>query len=172
MKRFLFCITLIVVTVFVTASLYQPVSIALFNIREPYFKSPIMNGSGELTIRSDSRGDGHYGAKRRNNRTHSGIDIAAPVGTPVYAAKSGIAFCGKVPTGYGKYVMIYHPDGSQTMYAHLSDWAVVSTQKIARGQVVGFVGKSGNAANKHIQPHLHFEIRKTGKPQNPMELMR
>jgi murein DD-endopeptidase MepM/ murein hydrolase activator NlpD len=96
----------------------------------------------------------------------------APIGTPVYASKSGMAFRGMVPTGYGKYIMIYHPDGSQTFYGHLSEWTVVSTQRVAQGEIVGFTGNTGNAKNRAIQPHLHFEIRKGGEPVDPQDIIR
>ena len=156
----------------VTAILCNPVSVILFHLTEPNFACPIKAEAGRIVIRNDTRGDGDFGAKRRNGRSHSGIDILAPVGTPVYASKSGIAFCGNVPTGYGKYVMIYHPDGFQTMYGHLSDWCVESTKKVHRGDIIGFVGKTGNASYKDVEPHLHFEIRKDGEPQDPRGLIK
>jgi len=155
-----------------TAISYNPVSVAVYKAAEPYFSCPVKSDSSKMLIRNDSRGDGDYGAKRRNGRVHSGIDIVAPVGTPVYAAKSGIAFCGNVPMGYGKYVMIYHPDGYQSFYGHLSAWCVQSTKKVRRGDLIGFVGKTGNADNKSIEPHLHFEIRKDGEVQDPRNIMR
>lgn len=153
----------------ITAALYTPLSLAIFRVSEPYFIYPV---KGRAVIRSDSYGDGEFGAKRSGGRKHAGIDILAPVGTNVYAAKSGIAFCGNVPTGYGKYVMIHHPDGMQTMYGHLSDWKVYSGQRIRRGALIGLVGKTGNAANKLIEPHLHFEIRSRGEAVDPEGLIR
>ena len=160
------------ITVFITVILYTPVSIAIYKLREPYFRTPVKVDTGGLVIRNDIYGEGDFGAKRRNGRSHSGIDIQAPVGTPVFASKSGIAFCGNIPTGYGKYVMIYHPDGFQTIYGHLSNWAVYTTQKVCQGGLIGFVGKTGNAASKHIQPHLHFEVRRDGKSTDPQPLMK
>ena len=159
-------------TVLATVLLYQPVSVIYFKITEPYFRSPLDISVDKLTIRNDSHGDGEYGAKRRNGRSHAGVDIFAPIGAPVYAARSGLAFFGNVPTGYGKYVMIYHPDGYQSIYGHLLNWNGKAAKKVRRGELIGFVGKTGNAANKLIQPHLHFEIRKDGEPQEPLKLMR
>ncbi len=155
-----------------TYTFYDPVSAAIYKFSEPDFRCPIKLESGRLVIRNDSHGDGDFGAKRRNGRFHSGIDIVAPVGTPVYAARSGIAFCGNVPTGYGKYVMIYHPDGTQSYYGHLSAWCVASTTKVHRGDIIGFVGKTGNASSREMEPHLHFEIRRDGEPQDPQGLMK
>ena len=171
-RLFLFFLT-VVATAVITAILYKPVSVAVFMVAEPYFGQPVKPDRGRsIIIRNDAMGDGDYGTKRSGGRTHTGIDIQAPVGTPVYASKSGIAFCGNVPTGYGRYVMIYHPDGTQTMYGHLSNWAVSSTKQVHKGQMIGFVGKTGNAASKLMQPHLHFEIRKDGEPIDPQPLMR
>ena len=161
------------VTAIITAMAYEPVSIAIYKIAEPHFACPLNTDPKCIAIRSDALGGGEFGAKRRNGHPHAGIDIQAPVNTPVYASKSGIAFCGNVPTGYGKYVMIYHPDGFVTMYSHLSNWTVRSTQRVRKGQLIGFVGKTGNSASKYIQPHLHFEIRKDGtEPQDPKALMK
>lgn len=166
----------IAISAFVTAIIiiifYHPLSLVIYKIREPYFKCPIKIESKSIIIRNDLLGEGDFGAKRRNGRLHSGVDILAPVGTPVYASKSGIAFCGNIPTGYGKYVMIYHPDNTQTMYGHLSAYNVISTKKVRQGDIIGFVGKTGNASYKSIQPHLHFEIKKEGQPQDPRGLMR
>lgn len=159
-------------TALITALLYEPLSIWIFKLSEPYFAAPIKIQGEKLTIRYDARGDGDFGAKRRNGRSHDGIDIVAPVGTPVYASRSGMAFFGNVPTGYGKYVMIYHPDGFQTFYGHLSAWNGFAPMKIRRGELIGFVGKTGNASAKDMVPHLHFEIRKDGAAQDPRNLMR
>ena len=152
--------------------LYEPVSLTIYKIREPYFSVPVKLDNAGPIVRNDALGDGQYGARRRNGRSHSGIDIWSPLGTPVFAAKSGIAFKGYVPTGYGRYVMIYHPDGFQTIYGHLANWAFDAPQKVRKGDLIGFVGKTGNAASKFIQPHLHFEIRKDGDPQDPQALIR
>lgn len=152
-----------------TALAYNPISITIFHIREPYFRYPV---KGQVVIRNDLLGDGDFGTKRSGGRSHAGIDILAGIGTPVYAAKSGTAFCGNVPTGYGKYVMIYHPDGLQTMYGHLSEQRVYSGKKVGRGELIGLVGKTGNAGNEYMKPHLHFEIRARGAPVDPRKLMR
>lgn len=167
--KFFLCAAL---TAIATALLYEPLSVTVYKIREPYFSCPIKLLSGVPVIRNDAMGDGEYGAKRRNGRFHSGIDIQAPIGTPVLASKSGILFRGNIPSGYGRYVMIYHPDGLQTIYGHLSNWAVASTRKVHKGELIGFVGKTGNASGKYIEPHLHFEVRRDGEPQDPRALMK
>ena len=159
-------------TVVITSLLYQPLAITIYRIREPHFSSPIKGKPASLIIRNDVMGEGDFGTKRQKGRSHAGVDILAPVGAYVYAAKSGIAFCANFPRGYGKHIMIYHPDGYQTIYGHLSGFAIYSTKKVRRGELIGFVGKTGNAASKAIQPHLHFEIRKLDEPQDPRGLIK
>ena len=161
------------IAITMTVVLYRPVSIAVFHLTEPAFKYPIKPNSGEgIVVRNDAAGEGEFGSKRRNGRSHSGIDIQAPVGTPVRASKSGLAFCLNVPTGYGKYVLIYHPDGMLTLYGHLSEWNIESGTPVRQGSVLGLVGKTGNASSRYVEPHLHFEIRKDNVPQDPRSLMR
>lgn len=172
MKRRQLCFISALGGIFIGIILCEPVSVVFYRIKEPHFKWPIKTGFEKSIIRSDSRGDGSFGAKRRNGRLHSGIDMLAPVGTPVYASKSGVAFSENAPTGYGKYVMIAHPGGFQTLYGHLSGWNVFSTQRVRQGEIIGYVGKTGNAANKSIEPHLHFEIRRKGEALDPQALIR
>jgi len=68
--------------------------------------------------------------------------------------------------------MIYHPDGLQTFYGHLSNWAIAPAGKVKKGELIGFVGRTGNASGKYIEPHLHFEIRRDGQAQDPRALMK
>lgn len=161
-----------VIAFIIAILIYKPASVLIYRIKEPYFRKPILAGASGIIVRNDASGNGEYGSKRRNRRSHAGIDILAPAGTPVYAAKSGIAFRGEVPTGYGKYIMMYHPDGYQTYYGHLSGWVARSTEYARRGDLIGYTGKTGNASSRYMQPHLHFEIRKDGQPQDPSRLMR
>jgi len=171
-RDIIIALTAVAVTVMATVLAYKPVSLFVYNVKEPYYICPIKTAGAKIVVRNDAHGDGEFGSKRRNGRSHSGIDILSKVGTPVYAAKSGIAFKAEVPTGYGKYVMIYHPDGCQTYYGHLAEWAISPVQRVDRGDLIGYVGKTGNAASKSMEPHLHFEIRKDGEPQDPRRLMR
>lgn len=171
-SKILILAVVVVTTIFATVLLYEPASVLIYKLKEPFFLRPIISDSPQIVVRNDAHGDGEFGTKRHGGRTHSGIDIQACVGTPVYAAKSGIAFRGNVPTGYGKYIMIYHPDGYQTYYGHLSGWVAPSVKHVRRGELIGYVGKTGNAASKSMQPHLHFEIRFDGEPQNPRTLMK
>ncbi|MDD5680073.1 MAG: M23 family metallopeptidase [Candidatus Omnitrophica bacterium] len=131
------------------------------------FISPIRY-KGSLPIRNDDHGKGHFGAPRRGGRSHRGLDIYAPLYTDVMASKSGIAKVGFVKNGMGKYVIIRHANGCATLYGHLSRIRVKNNQRVRQGAIIGHVGKTGNAKYKNIDPHLHFEIRKSGRCVDPL----
>lgn len=105
----------------------------------------------------------------RWGRMHRGIDIAAPVGTPVVAAADGVvATSGWDSGGYGNKVDIRHPDGSLTRYAHNSRLLVRAGQTVRQGQLIAEMGSTGRSTG----PHLHFEIRPSGKGAvNPMAFL-
>jgi len=172
LKTIVFVLAIVILTVSLTFALHDPISVLLFKTNEPYFNSPIKPRDNKIRVRGDTYGSGEFGAKRSGGRRHEGIDILAGIGTPVYASKSGLAFHGNVPTGYGQYVMIYHPDGLQTIYAHLSRSVISSPKKVRRGQLIGYSGNTGNAKNNMIEPHLHFEIRKNGTTLDPRKYIR
>jgi len=95
---------------------------------------------------------------------HRAIDIGVPVGTAVHAADGGfVSFAGWTDVGYGYLIVIDHANGFATYYAHLSNFYVIAGQKVERGQVIGSTGNTGWSTG----PHLHFEIRYMGVPQNP-----
>ena len=86
------------------------------------------------------------------------VDLAAPIGTPIFASASGdviVAKQGGYNGGYGSYVVIQHDNGSQTLYGHMSKVSTYDGQSVVQGQVIGYVGSSG----KSTGAHLHFEIR-------------
>ncbi|AOJ01781.1 peptidase [Burkholderia mayonis] len=98
---------------------------------------------------------------------HTGVDLAAPTGTRVGAAAAGVvSFVGYDPGGYGKYVVIDHPDRTSTYYAHLSAFApgLEAGMTVAQGQRIGTVGSTGAATG----PHLHFEVRVDDQPVDPL----
>ena len=150
----------------------------VYSLKEPFFAIPIEVGEGpssakSLPVRNDEQGDGRFGAKRNGARKHLGLDLEAKLGSPVYASKSGWARTSNVPNGYGKLVLINHPGHWQTRYGHLSEFAIKKSQWVRQGDVVGFVGKTGNAGSSGIAPHLHFEIRCKNSPLDPaQELVR
>ncbi|PKM50413.1 MAG: hypothetical protein CVV02_11585 [Firmicutes bacterium HGW-Firmicutes-7] len=95
---------------------------------------------------------------------HEGLDIAAPTGTRISAADGGtVIYSGWNNGGYGYLVKVDHGKGFVTYYAHNSKLLVEVGQKVAKGEVIAAVGSTGNSTG----PHLHFEIRKNGNPQNP-----
>lgn len=99
---------------------------------------------------------------------NDGINIAAPAGTPVRAAESGVvAYTGGDLKGFGKLVLIKHQDGYVTAYAHNSQILVQRGETVRRGDVIARVGETGNVDT----PQLHFEIRKDAKPIDPSGLM-
>jgi len=99
----------------------------------------------------------------REWRLHTGIDLAAATGTPVYAAESGRVVRAEYMTGYGNTVIIDHGGGIATLYAHMSRIEVTNGQMVARGREVGRVGSTGWSTG----PHLHFEVRIKGVPVDP-----
>ncbi len=102
----------------------------------------------------------------RWGRMHNGIDIAAPVGTPIFAAAAGVVtFAGWNSGGYGNLVEIAHPDGSFTLYAHNQRLLVREGQEVEQGDQIAEMGSTGFSTG----PHLHFEIHPAGQGAvNPM----
>ena len=99
---------------------------------------------------------------------HRGIDFVAPTGTPVLAAEQGnVILIEDKPTGYGKRIVIQHSNNLRTLYAHLNSMQVAVGDILEKEQVIGTVGSSGTS----FGPHLHFEIRKEGKPRNPVNYL-
>lgn len=104
----------------------------------------------------------------RNSGYHHGLDISAHIGDPVRAAASGsVSFTG-VQGVYGKMIVIDHPGGRQTAYAHLSEIDVSKGSQVSRGQTIGKVGVTGNSTG----PHLHFEVRQAKKAINPIAVLK
>lgn len=96
-------------------------------------------------------------------RCHAGVDIAAPLGTALTAVDDGFVISAGVNGGYGTYTVISHGGNLTSSYAHQSRLAVSAGQRVKRGQVIGFVGSTGDSTG----PHLHFEARIAGVPWNP-----
>ena len=107
-------------------------------------------------------------------RRHEGVDIFTDRGTPIYACADGTVASAHGPpdaatAGYGYWVYIDHADGLQTRYCHMDRVEVTRGQKVARGQRIGTVGKTGNA--RTTPPHNHFEVRANGVPRNPRDYL-
>ena len=99
---------------------------------------------------------------------HAGVDLKAKTGTKVVSAREGVvSFAGRA-SGYGKLIIIKHSDGYETRYAHLSQIDVKKGQKISQNQHIALSGATGRVSG----PHLHLEIRKTGKIENPLTYLK
>ncbi len=125
------------------------------------FRFPL--NSGSITSR--------FGVIRRGiPGRHRGIDISAPRGTPIYAAADGVVSAAQYHHSWGNYVRIEHANGYTTIYAHASRFAsgIRSGVKVIRGQVIAYVGNTGNSYGHH----LHFEIWRNGNLVNPLRYFR
>ena len=104
----------------------------------------------------------------KSRRLHSGVDLAAPLGTPVYAGGDGTVRRAQWVSGYGRYVELDHVNGYQTGYAHMSRIAdgLKPGMRVKQGQLVGYVGSTGNSTGNH----LHYEIRINGRTVDPLSV--
>lgn len=100
----------------------------------------------------------------RWGRMHEGLDIAAPTGRPVRAARAGVVTVARASGAYGNLIVVEHAPGEETRYAHLSAFAVAPGMPVAIGQVIGRIGNTGRSTG----PHLHFEIRVGGQALDPL----
>jgi murein DD-endopeptidase MepM/ murein hydrolase activator NlpD len=98
---------------------------------------------------------------------HSGLDIAAPRGTPIYATADGVVTISGRQGGYGRMVKIRHAFGFETVYAHLSRTRVKVGQRIGSGDRIGDMGSTGRSTGNHV----HYEIRIDNKPVNPVKFI-
>jgi murein DD-endopeptidase MepM/ murein hydrolase activator NlpD len=144
------------------------VLVGIASMDKQYFICPI-EYKGNIIIRHDNHGDGLFASSRSGRRMHKGLDLFADVGTPVLTAKSGRVVGATQNRGMGKYIIILHRGNLITIYGHLSAIFVQKNDSVRQGQVIGRVGKTGNARSSQMLPHLHFEIRKNGIPQDPLE---
>ena len=99
---------------------------------------------------------------------HAGIDLAGPVGTPIYATADAIVGRSEWANGYGNLIELNHGRGIQTRYGHLSRSAVAAGQRVKRGDLIGYMGSTGRSTGSH----LHYEVRIDGKAVNPVPFMR
>ena len=98
---------------------------------------------------------------------HSGIDLAAAMGTPVYATAAGWVHVVVAATGFGLHVIIDHGGGLRSLYGHLSSVSVADATYVLGGERIGAVGSTGNSTG----PHLHFEIDRDGVAEDPRLLV-
>ncbi len=113
-----------------------------------------------------------YGMRRHPilgySKMHKGVDFGAPIGTPIYAAGSGVVEQARYNGGYGKFILLRHNSETQTAYGHMSRFAkgIYPGARVNQGDVIGYVGNTGRSTG----PHLHFEVRVRGQQMNPMKV--
>jgi murein DD-endopeptidase MepM/ murein hydrolase activator NlpD len=140
---------------------YVPRQITAYNGPIP---SDAKRGTGIFAWPTSGRVTDRFGFRTYSGRWHTGIDIAARLGAPIYAADAGfVTFTGRSRLGYGNLVIIDHGNGFGTYYAHLSVTYVSMGQSVDKGTLIGAIGSTGNSTG----PHLHFEIRHRGIQRDP-----
>jgi murein DD-endopeptidase MepM/ murein hydrolase activator NlpD len=107
-----------------------------------------------------------FGPREREH--HDGVDLACPEGTPVFAAAEGEVLFSGEQRGYGNLVLVGHPGGVVTVYAHNLENLVVQGDRVLRGEPIARVGRTGKATG----PHLHFEVRVGTRPRDPLGFLR
>ena len=132
---------------------------------KPASSATVLTGSGRFSWPLDGgRISDHFGGERQ----HRGIDLAAPLGTNIFAADDGVVRVASVGSSYGYYLIIDHQDGTETLYAHCSLLLATPGQEVKRGQIIALVGSTGHSTG----PHLHFEVRVNGLNCDPALFLR
>lgn len=138
---------------------------AVASIYGPGACSSVMDGpvgSGSFIWPSSEHYISGYDYSEASN--HRAIDIGGKMGNPIYSADAGvIVYAGWNDWGYGNVVMVDHGNGWQTLYAHLDSYNVQCGYYVGPGDIIGAMGSTGNSSG----PHLHYEMRYSGVPQNP-----
>ncbi|MDZ4137327.1 MAG: M23 family metallopeptidase [Erythrobacter sp.] len=138
------------------------------------FSSPIPQRAISVPSRMPLEGaqlTSNYGMRTHpvlgGRRNHTGIDLAAPTGTPIYATADGVIGRADWYSSYGLYISINHGASMETRYAHLSRLAVAAGDNVKKGDLIGYVGSTGRSTG----PHLHYEVRVDGLAVNPIPYM-
>lgn len=124
-------------------------------------RKPVKNF--KLTSSYGFRSDPFRGRRAR----HKGLDMAGPVGTPIYATADGIVGRAQWLGGYGNYIEINHGNEIQTRYGHMSRLNVKANSRVKGGDLIGFMGSTGRSTGSH----LHYEVRIAGEAVNPVPFM-
>ena len=97
-------------------------------------------------------------------RLHAGVDLGAPIGTPIVAASDGTVLAAGAAAGFGQWVKLQHAGSVTTVYGYISRWTVTVGQAITAGQLIAFSGNEGHCTG----PHLHFAVHTGGAPVDPV----
>ena len=119
-----------------------------------------------MPVRDSFRYTSGFG--RRWGRMHEGIDMAGPVGTPIYATGDGVVIQAGRASGYGNLIKIQHELGTETRYGHLNRIRVKVGDKVSQGDLIGDMGNTGRSTG----PHLHYEVRMKGRAVDPMSFIK
>ncbi len=129
---------------------------------------PVQKGTGSMAMPLRAKVTSPFGWRVhpifRRRKFHTGVDLGGPCRAPIRAADSGHVLYTGWYGGYGKVVIVSHGNSLATLYAHLSSFAVSKGANVTKGDVLGYEGATGFATG----PHLHFEVRVEGKPNNPL----
>jgi murein DD-endopeptidase MepM/ murein hydrolase activator NlpD len=132
---------------------------------------PTKNSPVALTWPVRGRISSHFGHRHDplngKHKFHSGLDIAAPRGTSIGASADGVVVFAGHGSKYGNYVVIEHPDGRRTKYAHADKLLVSEGETVKSGQTIATVGATGRVTG----PHLHFEVIEKGRAVNPIKAL-
>ena len=120
---------------------------------------PITSGFGQRVDPVLGTGEGEF---------HKGIDISAPMGTPIRATANGVVISAGLSNGYGREVVIDHGHGVKTLYGHMSGFNVLAGQTVFTGQIIGYVGHSGRTTGNHV----HYEVKIHDLAVNPHKYLR
>lgn len=136
-------------------------------------KNTDSNGESKYTERPASSAtiNSDFGYRRdpftRRARFHSGLDLKAKWGDPIGASHAGVVQFAGWHSGYGNLIIVDHGSGITSYYAHLSSFELAVGDKVTRGTIVGYAGRTGRATS----PHLHYEVRFEGKAVNPLSAL-
>lgn len=150
---------------YIQAKSYDEVMKMAMNKEELVASMPAIMPISNKSLKSTASGWGYrihpiYKIKQ----FHYGMDFTANIGTPVYATGDGtVKDVQSIGGGYGKWILIDHGFGYETLYGHLNGFNVKIGDKVKRGSVIGFVGNSGTSTG----PHVHYEVHRNGDPVNP-----
>ena len=125
--------------------------------KDYYIKHPLQNLGGYFINPVPD-----YVRRSQGIHANNGVDLAAPTGTPIVAPASGLVIFARNGNngGYGNMIMINHPNGTQTLYGHLSKIATSVGSQVSQGEIIGYVGSTGHSTG----PHLHFEVHGARNP--------
>lgn len=134
----------------------------------PPSTGPVVSGTGEFTNPCPAGVlSSPFGYRDFDASFHNGIDLAAPEGTPTYAAADGTVIMAEWSNSAGNWVVINHGNGLTTKYMHHTALAVTAGQTVVKGQQIGYVGNTGNS----FGAHLHFQVEVNGKPVDPQRYL-